>query len=98
MSTLNRKWYLERPGRISPIDDPKIKRGFRVAITKMYDEDEAKEIQRQWIHFACLNGPFNKHDAKEDLKDLSQEDPIGWWMMHGDNAPEIQYLVIRLLS
>ena len=53
----------------SPIEDPEIKRGFRAAITKMYDEDDAKEFQRQWVLFANLNGPFNKHDAKEDLKD-----------------------------
>ena len=95
---LNPKWYVERPGRISPIEDPEVKRGFRAAITKMYDEDDAKKIRRQWVHFANLNGPFNKHDAKEDLKDLGQEDPIGWWRMHGDDAPEIQYLAIRLLS
>ena len=61
---LNPKWYVERPGRISPIEDPEIKKGFRVAITKMYDEDDAKKIRRQWVHFANLNGPFNKHDAK----------------------------------
>ena len=49
-------------------------------------------------HFANLNGPFNKHDAKEYLKDLGQEDHIGWWRMHGDDALEIKHLAIQLLS
>lgn len=88
---LNPKWYIERPSRIAPIDDPEIKKGFRAAITKMYDADEAKKIQMEWIHFACLNGPFDKPDAKENRNDIGQEDPIDWWRMHGDDAPEIQY-------
>jgi hypothetical protein len=50
------------------------------------------------MQFAILNGPFNKSDAREDRNDLGQDDPIGWWTMHEDDASEIQHLSIRLLS
>ena len=95
---LNPKWYISRPGRIAPIQDPEIKKGFRTAIAKMYSEEEGQTLRRQWIQFAGLKGPFNKPDAKADRADLAQDDPIGWWDMHGDEAPEIQHLAIRLLS
>ena len=95
---LNPKWYIPRPGRIPPIDDPEIKNGFRAAISKMYTSEDGKVLQRQWIQFASLIGPFNKIDAKEDRDDLGQDDPIGWWKFHGDDAPEIKHLATRLLS
>ena len=86
---LNPKWYVERPGRILPIEDPEVKKGFRVAITKMYNAKEGKTLRRQWMQFASLNGPFNKSDAREDCNDLGQDDPIGWWTKHRGDAPEI---------
>jgi hypothetical protein len=64
----------------------------------MYNVDEGRALQRQWIQFVGLNGPFDKPDAKEDRRDLGQDDPIGWWRMHGDDALEIQHLAICLLS
>jgi hypothetical protein len=36
-------------GRITPIDDPEIKKGFQVAISQMYNADEGRALQRQWI-------------------------------------------------
>jgi len=95
---LNPKWYIPRPGRILPIDDPEIKKGFKDAISKMYSAEEGKILRKQWIAFAGLRGPFDKHDAKEDRNDLGHDDPIGWWGMHGDDAPEIKHLAVRLLS
>ena len=37
---LNPKWYVEREGRVAPIDDPKVKQGFIDAIEKMYTLDQ----------------------------------------------------------
>jgi hypothetical protein len=95
---LKTKWYMERPSRIPPIDDHEIKKGFRYAITKMYSAEERRTLWVQWIQFVGLNGPFDKPNVKEDHRDLGQDDPIGWWRMNGDDALEIQHLVIRLLS
>lgn len=95
---LNPKWYIPRPGRVAPIDVPEFKNGFRAAISKMYSSEEGKILRRQWLQFASLTGPFNKADAKEDCDDLGQDDPINWWRMHGDDAPEIKHLATRLLS
>jgi len=38
---LNPKWYVEREGRVAPIDDPEVKLGFIDAIQKMYTEEKA---------------------------------------------------------
>ena len=38
---LNPKWYVEREGRISPIDDIEVKQGFIDAIEKMYTPEQA---------------------------------------------------------
>jgi len=37
---LNPKWYVEREGRVAPIDDPEVKLGFIDAIQKMYTEKQ----------------------------------------------------------
>jgi hypothetical protein len=37
-------------------------------------------------------------DAQADRIDLGQDDLIGWWRMHGDGAPKLKHLAIRLLS
>ena len=95
---LNPKWYIPRPGRIPPIDDPEIKNGFRAAISKMYTSEDGKVLRWQWIQFASLTGPCNKLDTKEDRDDLGRDDPIGWWKFHGDDAPEIKHLATHLLS
>ena len=58
---LNPKWYVERHGRVPPIHDPKVNNGFLDAIEKMYPEKEGAKLQRQFVQFAGLRGPFNKH-------------------------------------
>ena len=60
----------------------------------MYNVEDGKTLQRQWIQFVSLRAPFNKPDAKAGHNDLVQDDPIGWWYMHGDDAPEIKHLII----
>ena len=60
---LNPKWYVERHGRVPPIDDPEVKNGFLDAIGKMYYEEEGGKLYRQFVQFAYLSGPFNKHGA-----------------------------------
>ena len=61
---LNPKWYVERRGRVPPIDDPEVKNGFLDAIEKMYPEEEGAKLRRQFVQFASLSGPFNKHGAR----------------------------------
>ena len=43
---LKPKWYMARPGRILPIEDPKVKKGFRASITKMYNVEEGRTLRR----------------------------------------------------
>jgi hypothetical protein len=64
----------------------------------LYNAKEGKTLRRQWMQFTGLNGPFNKLDRRENHNNLDQDDPIGWWRMHGNDALEIQCLVIFLLS
>lgn len=40
-SPYGRLWYVEREGRVSPIDDPEVKQGFIDAIEKMYIPKQA---------------------------------------------------------
>jgi hypothetical protein len=89
---------MTKPNRILPIEDSEIKNGFRVAVTKICNAEEGRTLRRPWMQFASLNNPFNKPDAREYHNDLSQVDPIGWWTMHEDGAPDIQHLVVRLMS
>ena len=95
---INPKWYVERAGRVPPIDDAEVKNGFLDAIGKMYSEEEGAKLRRQFVQFASLSGPFNKRGARVDRIDLGQDDPIGWWRIYGDGAPELKHLAIRLLS
>ena len=46
---LNPKWYMERPNRILPIGDEKVKQWFLDAITKMYIVNEASVIREQLL-------------------------------------------------
>jgi hypothetical protein len=46
---LNLKWSVARLGRILPIEDPEIKKGFRVAIAKMYNAEEWRTLRRHWM-------------------------------------------------
>lgn len=92
---LNPKWYVERPGRVPPIDDPEVKNGFLDAIAKMYNEAEKESFRRQIVQFASLNGPFNTSSRANHI-DLAQDGPIGWWRMHGDGAPELKHLAMCL--
>lgn len=94
---LNPKRYVERPGRVPPIDDPEVKNGFLDAIAKMYNEEGAK-FRKQFVQFASLSGPFNTRGARADQIDLAQDDPIGWWRMHGDGSPKLKHLAMCLLS
>jgi hypothetical protein len=87
-----------RPSRIVPIDNLEVKKGFQTTIIKMYNAKEGKTLRRHWMKFASLNGPFKNPDAREDHNDLGQDDSIGWWTMHGDDAPKIQHLDTHLLS
>ena len=94
---LNPKWYVERPGIMPPNDDPEVKNGFLDAIAKMYNEERVK-LRRQFVQFASLSDPFNTHGARANRIDLAQDDPVGWWRMNGDGAPELKHLAMRLLS
>jgi len=95
---LNPKWYVEREGRISPIDDPEVKQGFIEAIEKMYTPEQATIFREQFLDFALLSSPVFSRAAKEDLLGMAQRSPSGWWRMYGDKAPDIRTLAIRLLS
>lgn len=75
---LNPKWYVERLGRVPPIDDLEVKNEFLDAIAKMCNEEEGSRFRRQFVQFSSLSGPFNTRRAWVDCIDLSQDDPIGW--------------------
>ena len=52
---LNPKWYVEREGRIPPIDDPEVKHGFIAAIEKMYTSEQATIVREQFLDFALFS-------------------------------------------
>lgn len=95
---LNPKWYVERPGRVPPIDDPEVKNGFLDVIAKMYSEEEGSRFRRQFVQFASLSGPFNTRGAQVDHIDVGQDDLIGWYRMQGDGALDLKHLAMHLLS
>ena len=86
---LNPKWYMERPNRILPNDDEKVKQGFLDVITKMYIVDEASVIREQFIDFGTLSPPAFTQDAKTDSKHYGQKKPLGWWRMYGGKSEEL---------
>ena len=53
---LNPKWYIPRPGRVTPLRDDEVKNGFFRCIAKMYDTETASEIRTEWSEFASLSG------------------------------------------
>ncbi|XP_059075352.1 uncharacterized protein LOC131875288 [Cryptomeria japonica] len=92
---LNLKWYVPRPGRVTPIEDPEVKDGFISAIDKMYVPTEASQIRIEWTKFATLWGYLEA--AKIDLEIMSQEDLKLWWTIHGPKS-SITTLAITFLS
>ncbi len=95
---LNPRWYVEREGRVPPIDDPEVKQGFMDAIEKMYTPELASILREQFVDFALLSSPTFSKSARTDLMGMAQRSPSGWWKMYGDNTPEIRILAMRLLS
>ena len=95
---LNPKWYVEREGRVPPIDDPEVKQGFIDAIEKIYTQEQATIIREQFLDFALISGPTFSNAAKADLLGMAQRSPSGWWRMYGDKTPDIRTLAMRLLS
>ena len=76
-----------------------MKEGFFKALSKMYNEEDAAKIQRQWLDFANLRGPtFGRPEVRTNRATLAQSDPIGWWTWPGRDAPELKALATRLLS
>jgi hypothetical protein len=57
---LNPKWYVGRHGRILPIEDPKIKKGFRAAITKMYSVEEGSVDDCSYVRHSPAYKPERK--------------------------------------
>ena len=47
--TSNKKWYVEIPSRILPIDDCEVMNGLQDAIAKMYIEGEGENICKQFV-------------------------------------------------
>jgi len=64
---LNLKWYVEREGKVSPIDDHEVKHGFIEAIQKMYTQEQATIIREQFLDFAMFNDNSFSIATKEDL-------------------------------
>jgi hypothetical protein len=95
---LNLKWYVEREGRVAPIDDPKVKQGFIEAIQKMYTQEKTTIVREQFINFAMFNENNFSNATKVDLLGMAQRSPIGWWRMYGDKALKIHTLGMCLLS
>ncbi|KAH9291987.1 hypothetical protein KI387_042831, partial [Taxus chinensis] len=92
---LNPKWYVERPGRVVPLDDDEVKKGLMKAFKKMYTPQEASQIRLEWLDFTELDG--YKTSAKADRVTIAQEKPVSWWRLYGLSGL-LRPLAIRLLS
>ena len=84
---LNPKWYVEREGRVAPIDDHEVKQGFIEAIQKMFTHEQATIIREHFLDFALFNDNIFSIVAKADLLGMAQRSPSGWWTMYGEKAP-----------
>ena len=74
---LNPKWYVEREGRVAPIDNPEVKQGFIDAIEKIYTQEQATIIREQFLDFALISGLTFSKDAKADLLGMAKRSPNG---------------------
>ncbi|KAH9329297.1 hypothetical protein KI387_001405 [Taxus chinensis] len=92
---LNPKWYVERPGRVLPVDDEEVRKGFLKALKKC--------IMQRMLHESELIGSSSliwmatKKSSKIDRTTLAHESPVSWWRLYG-HAGLLRTLAIRLLS
>ena len=96
---LNPKWYVPKEGKTLPINDSEVKKGFLKFLKKVYTSEAAAIFRKQFMQFSRLRGPrFSTPECREDRATIAQSDPIGWWDLYGDDAPELRQLAVRLLS
>lgn len=50
------------------------------------------------MKFVKLRGGLNTKVDRQDQITMAQENPMGWWKLHGDSNPLLHILSIFLLS
>ena len=77
---------------------PEIMNGFRVVCDRLFydDPEKAKTAKAQFLIYKNRSqGVFMEASVFADAKDMPAH---LWWEMYGAEVPELQYVVMRVLS
>ena len=69
---------------------------FKV-LAEMSNKDDASNLSKQWCEFTNVCGPtYARLEVGMYRGTLTQNDPIGWWTLHGKGALDLRILVCFL--
>ncbi|KAM0822097.1 hypothetical protein ACQ4PT_071726 [Festuca glaucescens] len=89
-------WLAEVEGREAPHVDEEISTERNKCFRRMFgDGPELHKIKQQFGNFSLFAAGFSSFDSIEDRTYL---EPKIWWGIHGNSAPELQKLALKLLG
>ena len=89
-------WLDELDGREAPHVDQELSTERNKCFRRMFgDGPELHKMKQQFGNFSLFAGGFSSFDAIEHRTYL---EPKIWWGIHGNYAPEIQKLALKLLG
>jgi hypothetical protein len=89
-------WLVEVAGREAPHVDQEISTERNKCFRRMFgDGPELHKIKKQFGNFSLFAAEFSSFDSIEDRTYL---EPKIWWGIHGNSAPELQKLALKLLG
>ena len=90
-------WISEVPGRQAPHMDQEISDERNACFRRFFPHGgpEMNELKQQFANFSLMGPGFNGFDSIEDRSLL---EPKQWWGIHGNSAPALRTIALKLLG
>ncbi|KAI5389818.1 hypothetical protein KIW84_075212 [Lathyrus oleraceus] len=90
---LNPEYYYEKP---EIENDPKLVRGLRKCIETLSESDEVED--KISIQLAQYKGATDLFSIRAPIRQRSTLASVEWWKSYGAETPDLQFLVVKVLS
>jgi len=92
----SKKWLEEGVGREPPHKDKEVSKMRMVCFKKFFPMlEELAKVKEEYSRFSSCSEEFNDPDSIHDRWVVS---PMTWWTNHGQSAPLLMSLAMKLLS
>nr|XP_007161843.1 hypothetical protein PHAVU_001G102800g [Phaseolus vulgaris]ESW33837.1 hypothetical protein PHAVU_001G102800g [Phaseolus vulgaris] len=90
------EWLNEDSKRLAPRPDHEITQERKKGFMRYFDDADIRtHVNIQFANFSDGREDFNDVDS---LRDRSKMDAKSWWIVHGNHAPTLQKITLKLLG